>query len=121
MDHSSRSSISSMRCRPLRPRRRTMDLPGLLLLKLPPREEEPEEDEKIPRVSRWALSQTFSAPTPAGKGVALTAEMIDLIADKVVERLADRVVREIAWEVVPGVAETLVRRRIKELEDSHSG
>ena len=29
-----------------------------VLLKLPPREEEPEEDEKIPRVSRWALSQT---------------------------------------------------------------
>ena len=69
-----------------------------------------------------------SAPaTPAhvsagdGRGVALTPEMIDLIADKVVERLADRVVREIAWEVVPGVAEDLVRRRIKELEDSHSG
>ena len=28
-----------------------------VLLKLPPREEEPDEDEKIPRVSRWALSQ----------------------------------------------------------------
>ena len=69
-----------------------------------------------------------SAPAPPamaqagdGKGVALTPEMIDLIADKVVERLADRVVREIAWEVVPGVAEDLVRRRIKELEDNHSG
>lgn len=61
------------------------------------------------------------APAGDGKGVALTPEMIDLIADKVVERLADRVVREIAWEVVPGVAENLVRRRIKELEDSHSG
>jgi hypothetical protein len=62
-----------------------------------------------------------TAPSGDGRGVALTSEMIDLIADKVVERLADRVVREIAWEVVPGVAETLVRRRIKELEDSHSG
>ncbi|HEV8701971.1 MAG TPA: response regulator [Candidatus Polarisedimenticolia bacterium] len=68
-----------------------------------------------------APSPTPMAPTVAGKGVALTPEMIDLIADRVVERLADRVVREIAWEVVPGVAETLVRRRIKELEDSHSG
>ena len=28
-----------------------------VLLKLPPREEEPDEDEKIPRVSRWALEQ----------------------------------------------------------------
>jgi len=60
------------------------------------------------------------APPGDGKGIALTPEMIDLIADKVVQRLADRVVREIAWEVVPGVAETIVRRRIKELEDSGS-
>jgi CheY-like chemotaxis protein len=61
------------------------------------------------------------APAGDGRGVALTTEMIDLIAEKVVERLSDRVVREIAWEVVPGVAETLVRRRIKELEESGSG
>ena len=54
------------------------------------------------------------------RSVPLTPEMIDLIAEKVVERLADRVVREVAWEVVPGVAETLVRRRIKELEESGS-
>jgi len=54
------------------------------------------------------------------RGTSLTPEMIDLIADKVVERLADRVVREVAWEVVPGVAEALVRKRIKELEESGS-
>jgi CheY-like chemotaxis protein len=61
-------------------------------------------------------------PEPAGDGktVPLTPEMIDLIAEKVVERLADRVVREVAWEVVPGVAEALVRKRIKELEESGS-
>jgi len=53
-------------------------------------------------------------------GAPLTPEMIDLIAEKVVERLADRVVREVAWEVVPGVAEALVRKRIKELEESGS-
>lgn len=61
------------------------------------------------------------APPGDGEGLALTPEMIDLIADKVVQRLADRVVREIAWEVVPGVAETIVRRRIKELEEGDSG
>lgn len=55
-----------------------------------------------------------------GQNVPLTPEMIDLIAEKVVQRLADRVVREVAWEVVPGVAEALVRKRIKELEDSTS-
>jgi hypothetical protein len=59
-------------------------------------------------------------PRKDGRGAPLTAEMIDLIAEKVVERLADRVVREVAWEVVPGVAEALVRKRIKELEESGS-
>jgi CheY-like chemotaxis protein len=88
-----------------------------------------DEPSEVERPAPSSLpTQVSSAPAPPapgtagdGKGVALTPEMIDLIADKVVERLADRVVREIAWEVVPGVAETLVRRRIKELEDSHSG
>jgi CheY-like chemotaxis protein len=55
-----------------------------------------------------------------GQNVPLTPEMIDLIAEKVVQRLADRVVREVAWEVVPGVAEALVRKRIKELEEKSS-
>lgn len=55
-----------------------------------------------------------------GQNVTLTPEMIDLIAEKVVQRLADRVVREVAWEVVPGVAEALVRKRIKELEEKSS-
>jgi CheY-like chemotaxis protein len=72
-----------------------------------------------------AGSRTESAPAPSeakgdDRSVSLTPEMIDLIAEKVVERLADRVVREVAWEVVPGVAEALVRRRIKEIEESGS-
>ena len=59
-------------------------------------------------------------PPRDGRGASLTPEMIDLIAEKVVERLADRVVREVAWEVVPGVAEAMVRKRIKEIEESGS-
>ena len=42
-------------------------------------------------------------PAAEGRNVALTPEMIDLIAEKVVQRLADRVVREVAWEIVPEV------------------
>ncbi len=69
--------------------------------------------------------RSAAAPMPAeaardGRGAPLTPELIDLIAEKVVERLADRVVREVAWEVVPGVAEAIVRKRIKELEESGS-
>lgn len=51
----------------------------------------------------------------------LTPEAIDLIAERVVAKLSDRVVREIAWEVIPQVAESLVRRRIKELEEGKTG
>jgi len=71
------------------------------------------------------MPRSAAAPMPAeppreGRGASLTPEMIDLIAEKVVERLADRVVREVAWEVVPAVAEAIVRKRIKELEESDS-
>ncbi len=71
---------------------------------------------------RSAPSAAAAAGTGPGNGALnLTPEAIDLIAEKVVERLSDRVVREIAWEVIPQVAETLVRRRIKELEDGEGG
>lgn len=46
----------------------------------------------------------------------LTDEQIERIADLVVAKLSDRVLREIVWEVVPDVAETVVKRRIQELE-----
>ncbi len=86
---------------------------------------------EAPPAETWQVSEEPDEPVPAmpaprqaertgtgdGKGLGLTPEMIDLIAEKVVERLSDRVVREIAWEVVPGVAETMVRRRIKDLEE----
>jgi len=88
--------------------------------------------EDMPRGGRGSIDpspvempHSAAAPMPAepprdGRGASLTPEMIDLIAEKVVERLADRVVREVAWEVVPGVAEAIVRKRIKELEESGS-
>ncbi|MCZ6695262.1 MAG: hypothetical protein O7A63_01860, partial [Acidobacteria bacterium] len=67
-------------------------------------------------------------PEPAGREagtaaggngpVTLTPEVIDLIAERVVQRISDRVVREIAWDIVPHMAEAVVRQRIKELEDS---
>jgi len=60
-----------------------------------------------------------SAPStpPAPPAVSdLTDEQIERIAALVVAKLSDRVLREIVWEVVPDVAETVVKRRIEELE-----
>lgn len=58
--------------------------------------------------------------TPVGEDVRvgpLAKEDLDRIAEFVVARLSEEVVREIAWEVVPDLAETLVRERIRQLED----
>ncbi len=42
--------------------------------------------------------------------VALTEEMLDVIAEKVVKRMSQDVVREIAWEVVPQLSEAIIRQ-----------
>jgi len=78
-----------------------------------------EQDDPAPPL-RPAGDRARPEAAADGRNVALTPEMIDLIAEKVVQRLADRVVREVAWEIVPEVAEALVRKRIKELEESGS-
>jgi hypothetical protein len=87
---------------------------------IPPRETAPPILPDPGAEVRAAAAVIRQEPAADGKSIPLTPEMIDLIAEKVVERLADRVVREVAWEVVPGIAEALVRKRIKELEESGS-
>lgn len=95
---------------------------------LPAEPVEPEAPEwtpppEAPPASTWQTEEPRgeSRPEPPaavdGGPLALTAEALDLIAEKVVQRMSDRVVREIAWEVIPEVVEAIVRRRIKELED----
>lgn len=56
-----------------------------------------------------------TAPQPDGEG--LSDRDLDRLADRIVRRMSDRVVREIAWEILPGVAESVVRQRIKEIEE----
>jgi len=86
-----------------------------------------EEGISIPihEIPSGALSSS-EAPPPfaagpsadeAGNGLRLSAEQLDHIASRVVERLSDRVVRDIAWEIIPELAETLIRQRIRELEE----
>jgi len=57
---------------------------------------------------------TVSAPADAP---ALSNEALERLAEMIVRRMSDRVVREIAWEVIPGVAEAVVRQRIREIEN----
>jgi CheY-like chemotaxis protein len=56
-------------------------------------------------------------PGPAAVAGDLSEAALDRLAELVVQKMTDRVVREIAWEILPGVAESIVRQRIKELEE----
>ena len=57
------------------------------------------------------------ATAPAAPAADLSEAALDRLAELVVQKMTDRVVREIAWEILPGVAESIVRQRIKELEE----
>jgi len=43
---------------------------------------------------------------------------MDAVVRAVLERLSERVLREIAWKVVPDLAESIIRERIRQLEQA---
>lgn len=45
---------------------------------------------------------------------AITPEMLDIIAEKVVARLSDQVIREVALDAVPRIAEKLIREALSD-------
>ena len=73
-------------------------------------------------------ARTVTPRPPAAKPVAddeklppgFSPATLDALARAVVRRLSEDVVRQIAGEIVPGVAERVVRERIRELEDEEA-
>lgn len=58
------------------------------------------------------------AATPSnGPQAPPPAAVVEAAARDAVNALAERVVREVAWEVIPDLAEAIIRRRIRELEE----
>jgi len=64
------------------------------------------------------------APTPAADAgrrpqpaVSIPPDVLERVVREAVAAMADKVVREVAWEVIPDLAEAIIRRRIRELED----
>jgi CheY-like chemotaxis protein len=45
---------------------------------------------------------------------SLSPELLDVIANRVVEKLSERVIREIAWEVVPQHVDLIVKKMVEE-------
>lgn len=61
-------------------------------------------------------TQSNEAITAAGAAShsQLSPEMIDAIAQRVIEKLSENAVREIAWEVVPQQADLIIRKMVEE-------
>lgn len=59
-------------------------------------------------------------PAPPGPG-PLSEGDLDRLARRVAVLLSEKAVQEVAWEVVPEIAETLVQKRIRELEAEAGG
>lgn len=55
-------------------------------------------------------------PHSAGGPALLSDEDVDRIVRLVIARLSEKVLREVAWEVVPDLAESIIRERLRELE-----
>lgn len=76
------------------------------------------EIEQAGRDSQNDLSQnaeqstelTLAPPRAVSSLMQFPPEVIDAIAQRVIEKLSDRVVREIAWEVVPELSELLIKK-----------
>jgi hypothetical protein len=67
-----------------------------------------------------SCSASVSAEPPRGAPGSLrfSTEDLDLLVRAVAERLTEQVVREIAWEIVPDLAESIIRERIRQLEQA---
>lgn len=78
----------------------------------PVRVVEPQEWAIVTQASPVSLVE--EKPGVSEPKLAMSPEVIDAIAHRVVEQLSEKVVREIAWEVVPELAELLIKRKLEE-------
>ena len=56
-------------------------------------------------------------PSPPAAATKLSDDDVDRIARRVAEQIGERVIREVAWDVVPDLAEQLVQKRIRQIEE----
>ncbi|HMC83656.1 MAG TPA: response regulator [Candidatus Polarisedimenticolia bacterium] len=73
-------------------------------------------DPPPPLTSQAGTSNLVAPPDPP----SLSPEELERVVSLVVGQISDRVIREIAWEVIPELAESLIKKRIHELEEKVS-
>jgi len=67
-----------------------------------------------------AAPPAAAAPAAApsnGPQAPPSAAVAEAAAREAINAIAERVVREVAWEIIPDLAEAIIRRRIRELEE----
>lgn len=57
-----------------------------------------------------------SVAQPQHPKVEISEEMVEEIVRKVINEMAPSVIKDIAWEVIPELANTIIKKRIEELE-----
>jgi CheY-like chemotaxis protein len=72
------------------------------------------EDLSAPRKAVLTSSETGE---PLGKET-VPFELVDLVAERVIERLSREVIEKIAWEVIPDMAEIVIKEYMKSRLDS---
>jgi hypothetical protein len=93
------------------------DLPPAEIRARAPRESREPETPHVKPFPRSEAAPQDAGRAPASAGAQdLSDDALERLAEMIVRRMSDRVVREIAWEVIPGVAEAIVRQRIREIE-----
>ncbi len=83
------------------------------------------DTEESPIEPTRPLRAASPAPAPAPVAPALreadlekaARQKVEELARPIIEKAAEKVIQEIAWEVIPDLAETIIRHRIKELEE----
>ncbi len=80
-------------------------------LELPPIESDSESDESEPELDSAPAAVGF-AHTPTGN--TFSPDLIEAIAQKVMEKLSEKAVKEVAWEVVPQMTEIIVKKMAEE-------
>ena len=69
-------------------------------------------------IRETTTSETIAAesatPTISTDSPQISAELIDLIVQKVIEKMSDKAVKDVAWEVVPQMSELIIRQIAEE-------
>lgn len=74
----------------------------------------PEEIESTPPAEAESASPSDTMAAASAASNQLSPEMIDAIAQRVIEKLSASAVKEIAWEVVPQQADVIIKKMVEE-------